>query len=253
MARTPQQPGFSLVELLIAMGIFTIGFVTVAAIFPSAILVQKRTIEAEEAGVFASNSVKLLSQALDEATVATTYSGLINNGRTGPLDADFTSFGERDRAYLADHFDNPANADYFWLPVLGRSDTGTEWSVFALIVKRDPTITDYSNGSAEYDGDEFSNQIPRVFTGDVSTFPVSPSPTIAIAGATTNEIGVGDTLFINQQEVRVLEVDTSNNRFTLDQAVPEGVPGDEIIAWYVPRESPGRRSPLLDVASADLN
>ena len=54
--------GFTLLEVLISIGIFAIGMVAVAAIFPTAAILQKRAVEANLA-VQIADSVKAMIQA----------------------------------------------------------------------------------------------------------------------------------------------------------------------------------------------
>jgi len=248
-----RQSGFSLMEVLVAMGVFTLGFVAVAAIFPSALLLQKRTIDQENATTFATSTATFLGAIYDNTTIDTTYNGLIASGRFGELtDADFGAIALADRAMLSDHYPSPEFADYFFIPILGRDGTGTQWSVYTLIVKRNPTVTDYTgNPDAIYTGPSSDPAVvPRIAKGVVSTVGSSPSTLITIAGATSNDIGVGDLIFTNGQLVTVLESD--GGTFTLTEAVPQDLV-TPINAYYFPREAPKRRSGLIAVGTAALN
>ena len=54
--------GFSLMEVMIAMGIFVIGMVAIASIFPVAAVMQRETVRGVIAELVAENAASILEQ-----------------------------------------------------------------------------------------------------------------------------------------------------------------------------------------------
>lgn len=74
--------GFTLVEVLIALGLFAIGMVAVASLFPVAALLQRQTVQ-EVIGEHAAQSAKSIVEA-KRLTYRAPVSGLTGTGDLGP-------------------------------------------------------------------------------------------------------------------------------------------------------------------------
>lgn len=168
--RVSRSRGFSLMEVLIALGIFAVGFTTLAAMFPTAIILQQRA---------ATDVLKDHSRASIEAMVATR--GLSIDPATGvvpeyyqytarlgepsalmPLRYSDTSVVPED--YLNAHWPVAGNSfpssagsvlerRVYWLPLIrDELDTGTgmplnrQWEMVVFVLQR--------GGGLEYDAPE---------------------------------------------------------------------------------------------------
>lgn len=166
-ASRSSRPGFTMLEVLITMGIFAVGFVAVAAIFPTAILLQKKTVEDVVAQQVARNAQAVLEARgitagaaitadlwlqLDEAESGTTWD---TDQRVHPLPSDVltnhpaapaigTPPGQQwllpDRSYPSSS--SPVEArKVFWVPLV-RDPTAVagvnagEVIVYAFIIQR---------------------------------------------------------------------------------------------------------------------
>jgi len=128
--------GFSLIEVLIAMGIFAVGFIAVAAMFPAAIILQRQTVTDVESQLVARNAkaivrAKLLTfrpngQGADLGERTGEF-GSTNIGWLSPL-WDLAKRGTRgntldtrwslsDRSYPS-FIDDADDRRYYWVPLL---------------------------------------------------------------------------------------------------------------------------------------
>ncbi len=142
--------GFNLIELLIALGIFAIGFVSAAAIFPTAIMLQKQTVDAIESEQAARNIEWLLRGrpfTFDPGSPATGdledhYTDLTAGGNpltdvsevaAAKLNTKWTS---ADRSYPRASTE-ATKGKFFWYPLIQDANgdpTSPDWRVFAFIV-----------------------------------------------------------------------------------------------------------------------
>lgn len=181
--------GFSLVEVLIALGVFAVGFIAVASMFPAAIMLQKQTmldletkvVEQNVAGVIQGRGLTFstnagLSPDLSDTTWldfnAEPFTGAALSGALG------AKWSLPDRGYPT-FMTDLASRRFFWVPFLrqtakedpmnaGFADptkvTGGTYSVLAFIQQREPGKT-YADAATDYtvvanpgDGDE----VPKV-------------------------------------------------------------------------------------------
>lgn len=164
--------GFSLTEVLLAIGIFAIGIVAVASIFPVAILLQKATMESIEADIFANSAESLLMARGFDGNTLNADCG--DNPITHPTDPNqkqiFASMNALDDWAMADRsygsIDPVSERDIFWVPLFYDNDESTgaanrEWFVYLFVVKAATNGTyDKSSGTWANDGD--GNAIPGV-------------------------------------------------------------------------------------------
>ncbi len=130
--RSGRQGGFSLVEVLIAMGIFAVGFVAVAAMFPAGAMLQKETVAAVESQLVARNAAAIMRSTritFNEAGLANADLDK-NSGQPGNLEPIATMATVKnaklktrwtlgDRGYpTAQQTTN--DRKYYWLPFIHR-------------------------------------------------------------------------------------------------------------------------------------
>lgn len=118
--RDPRNAGFTLMEVLIAMGIFAVGAIAVAAIFPSAIVLQRGTIEAVVANQAADGAkATMLARGFNMPdTVATTWVSTLNVNEPTPIltapPAPQWSLADRS---MAVHSADAERRDSYWVPL----------------------------------------------------------------------------------------------------------------------------------------
>ena len=158
----PRRPGFTLTEVLISLAIFALGSVAVASIFPSAILIQKRTIQDVEAETFeATVRAELLGRGFEE-TALLAGTGVRDRVITPRTAAVQTTTGARwslrQRSY-GSLSELATDREMFWKPLFYDANAETpggtgsatspdarDWSVFVFIV-RPSTLGEYPKGS----------------------------------------------------------------------------------------------------------
>jgi hypothetical protein len=135
---------------MVALGIFAIGFIAVAAIFPAAILIQKNTLNEIHTDRFKENIQALMAtRGFDEAKLQATpnmdTSGqFLGSGGSGEALDDWSL---NDRSYPSTIL--LANRRLFWVPVFQDANTASSvpppaqhtWNVFIFIVQSQPDTT----------------------------------------------------------------------------------------------------------------
>lgn len=178
-----RRAGFTILEVLLAMSIFAIGFVAVSSMFPAAAILQKQTVDD-----MVSQQVARSAQALLQGSPFT----LIELGGQPPQvnavnalqGAAANKWKAGDRSFPS-NIPNARDRRFYWVPLaMRRGDSPTEsatdpakWSIYAFILKRDAD-TSYA-GTGEYANADDDTRIPRVqrigvggISGD-STFVLS--------------------------------------------------------------------------------
>lgn len=212
---------FTMLEVLLTMGIFAVGFVAVAAIFPTAILLQKKTVEdvvaqqvarnaqavLETRGIKAgTNNTQELWQQLEEAESPTTWD---TDQRVRPLPMDMltltgplplptpvgTTPNQRwllpDRSYPSST-NPPVARKIFWVPFVRdpnrvASVTPSEVMVYVFIIQR------ASDG--RYPRPDFApGNWANFYDGYVDSAPTGPIPdpgdTWTVPGITRQAVSV---------------------------------------------------------------
>lgn len=137
--------GFSLPEVLIALGVFAVGFVAVCALLPVGILLQRQTVDMIEGDTLEGNLRAMLS-ARQLTTAEMTYD---NSGTTTPIpndgdvyEVDPHPFGLTDRSYLANRpgpGPGPAGAKLSWRLLArdsARDAANPRWELYGVILLR---------------------------------------------------------------------------------------------------------------------
>jgi prepilin-type N-terminal cleavage/methylation domain-containing protein len=253
MHHRPNHPaGFTFPELLIALGIFALGFVTVGAIFPTAIMLQKRTVQALEAEKLGKNA-KAMLQAMpwDKADLDadidfgpdTTEVRLLDDTR-------WDNWPLASRALLSDQFSAPAEAETFWVPLLWDSDAdpaNTDWTAFVFTLRRSPTVQNYE---APFSAPDWTIANPN---GSDPNDPVNIPKVVRRNNLTGSGTGftltnaerwldVGDPVLISTGE-------TGNVTEIVGDAVTVDIVGlnGTIAVWFAPKPSANQASPGREI------
>lgn len=252
MHHRPKHPaGFTFPELLIAMGIFTLGFVTVGAIFPSAILLQKRTIQSVESEKLAQNA-KAMLQAMpwDKAALDTDYG--TNTTEVQVLDPTrWDNWPLASRSLLPDQFTSPVQAETIWVPLLWDSDdvpAVTNWTVFVFVLRRNPVVADYEDPIVT-EGWAMAN--PTATSPD----PISVPKVARVDGLTGT--GAGFTLananrWLDRGDPILISTGETGNVTSIDGNDVEvdivGLTGT-ISIWFAPKPSNNQASPGREIVA----
>lgn len=149
--------GFSMPEVLLAMGVFAIAFISIAAVFPVGAMLQKRTTDMVLARQVVQNAVSTI-RAMDLSHIdhEAGVTDLLLDKFVTPLNSyevvkcplDVFNDGALDlarRSYPDTTLDFNAR-DFYWVPLLQRltiSDAGagtpyeSQWAVYVFVLKRD--------------------------------------------------------------------------------------------------------------------
>ena len=161
MNRTPattrrRASGFTLLEVLMAMAIFVIGFTMVMTLFPAALLLQKRTVDDVQSKHAERNAEALLqARPIVEANLVVAmvgYPDLVlpagpdwqTDQQVYPLPAAMLGVWPRqDRSYPVD-ITVPEARRFYWVPLVQDRDPAaitTNWAVFVFVLRRGEGLT----------------------------------------------------------------------------------------------------------------
>ncbi|MEX0775604.1 MAG: hypothetical protein WD042_07795 [Phycisphaeraceae bacterium] len=246
---------FSILEVMVAMGIFAIAFVSIAAIFPAGAFLQKQTMTAVR-GKQIGESVKALLEArpFDNGT----FTGAVGPAlqmNTVPDAAYFWTLEDRSfpTANTAIASIPATERDYYWLPVVRRSVPASpgpiEYQVFAFILRRDkggkwPTPAPHTNNKFANAASD-PETIPSVKRLNT---PTVTNNTFTVTGLPANDIHVGDQILddwgtiyaVENVNGTVVTVSGTIIKGGLSNTPPPGI-------WYAPPGGPGMASPLIQI------
>lgn len=217
--------GFNMIEVMFAMGIFTVGFVAVAAIFPVGMMLQRETLQDTHARHFAASTKAIVqmrgfSEAILEAQVTQSETvTAVPQALTAP--APF-GWSLADRSYNA--IDPVNERRYFWVPLFFDADDGPtrDWRVYIFVVKN-RSRGDYSGSPTPQAVPDDPNYVPRV----VGTNAARDGNRFNFNNANPRRVRAGDKVLDNQGYVyRVARAD--NNGIEVDGMIPQGSNG----IWY---------------------
>lgn len=151
---------FSLLEVLLALAIFVIGFVAIASMFPVAGLLQKQTVEDAVSQQF-GRSAKAMIQGRGLSAASDLNPGILpDDFRVHPVPSTWLS-GVAPRWTLNDR-SSPSSTSavlsrqYYWIPLVRRTTSpgptaAANWQVFLFCVKReDKAVYQRTGASTEW-------------------------------------------------------------------------------------------------------
>ena len=263
---------FSLMEVLIALGIFVIGMVAIASIFPVAAVMQRETAR----GVVAEQLAQSAEDVLDvrgiletDLTVDPLYvpggawdiDGQVHEvigGILDPLGAATLLWPLTDRSYPASVIALDRRT-YFWVPLIRDADTGlgsyTDWHVFVFILRRHGDATYLKPANDAYGPVTWANDIDPSYVPGVRRVAVTPSPSVANRfdfdttgfNSGNDQVVFGAQVLDNFGRVYVVrKADADGFETDHDMILPDADSGLQPSAiWYAPVGSAGRSSPAL--------
>jgi len=183
-----RRSGYTLLEVLVALGIFVVGFTAAASIFPVAALLQKRTMSDVEGKIVARNAENMLrGRGLTYDPVAGT-GNLANYYTPGASYDQITPFSEtgsdlagllntsngwslNDRGYPTT-VASASERDFVWFPLVRDSEgdsTNPNWTFYIFILSVD--------GNATYPNPAYENTTSYPSVDVFSSFSVSADKT----------------------------------------------------------------------------
>jgi len=232
---TAARDGFTLVEVLSALTIFAIGFATIGAMIPTAVLLQKRTMDSMTGKHFGRSAEDIVrargfdgdvlddpsdSQRPGDGEVAKHWNAIYDGVTGASPPAGGTQWAQVDRSYGV--YEGVAERNTFWVPLFFDADPGSQpstnpmgegrsWRVYVFVLRGRPN-TDYSTGGDAYGNDP--SYMPRIASQDNPGNPWQPP-----AG-----VRVGDRVLANDGIVYVVEETGSGPRVNFINTVAK--------VWY---------------------
>jgi prepilin-type N-terminal cleavage/methylation domain-containing protein len=270
--------GFTLLEVLMAMGVFAIGFVFIAAIFPVAALLQKEAVDTVNAqqvgrntkaimGAMTVTTGDIISSNMTSATYDVQKDQTVHAFNSTWLDSQWPINVRSSPTTIA----NPDDRKFFWVPLVRDTNSATGitnnevyFYVFVLLKHNSVTylyppsssVLSVNDCANSYD----STSIPKVFAVGVSAISTN---TLKFTNTYFNgnpstydsptQLDIGDKFLDNNGTIyTVADYDMSNNTITVDGIL---LPTPNTISqiWFAsPGEDgsgnpSGKNSPTMDI------
>ena len=266
-ARTKRaSAGFSLVEILISLGIFLIGMTAIVSLFPAAAILQRETTEEVISEMAAQSAASIIeSQQLSYEWSGTASSGNLAFYHTSAASTNSSVepivglYPFTDRSYPTGLVNNSFitnanttddglaifNCDLFWIPFiqdLNGDPANPNWVVRLFILNADSRAS-YSGGLNSGD----PNRFPRLFSANVSSVNGKVFMTSGIA---SGDIEPGDTVMDSNGNSHSV-VAVGGNSVEVYNSIPR-VPNAPTLLWYAPPQgSPS--SPAQRIVTVEVN
>jgi type II secretory pathway pseudopilin PulG len=263
--------GFSLVEILIALGIFLIGMTAIVSLFPAAAILQRETTQEVIAGMASQSARSIIESQSLTYTPGSPGTGDLRNyhSQAGPTRTDVVpfysivpsaggtlqdKFPSFDRSYptgvidmgAANAFDAIADCDLHWVPFiqdLNGDQTGSSqlWVVRLFIVESDSRAT--------YTGNATTDANPT----DPDNFPKVRAVAASASGneftAAGTDLEPGDIVMDSNGNSHLVTI-VDNNTITVLNSIPQ-TPAAPNTLWYAPRLG-GSNSPTQRVVTVEV-
>lgn len=236
--------GFTLMEVLVSLGIFALGMIAVASVFPVAILLQRETVYEVESKQFGRNAESLV-EGVGFVASAAQWETVDNDGNPNdgvkplPIQA-IDAIPVDDRSY------NVSTTVYsrrvFWVPLVYDEDPDAaveEWRVFLFVVRSRenyffdhptfatsaPDFTYIADGNATLNDPTY---VPPVLRADIDTGLSANSNTLYTSTTSeVNHLRIGDKIVDQTGVVRtVTAIDRAANNVTVDTRFPDSSASD---------------------------
>ncbi|MBI1338487.1 MAG: prepilin-type N-terminal cleavage/methylation domain-containing protein [Phycisphaera sp.] len=266
MAQPIRHPrrAFTLMEVMVAIGVFAIGFVAVAAVFPVAAILQRNAVRDAMVQQVGRNADAIINVKLPKVSIGTTLnqsSATWSDLKVHPVEegsgATLSSvFPLGDRGYPT-ALSDPTLRNYFWVPLVRYSDNGTDqaWEIHYFLLAKGPNETGWSKGSGTWaNPDDTSTAIPGVVKVSASR----GSGIDEFVGVNSGgDLRVGDwVLDSNGTSYQITQI-TSPTSFKvntpiLDKFEKGSDPGAPTAIWYAPPSAAGQLSPARRIRSTTV-
>lgn len=276
LLRSPcQARAFSLVEVLIAMGIFAVGFVAVAAMFPAGAILQRETVSQIEAQMVARNAAAIVrsSRVLFSADGSKThdlrdtsgsvdlepFSQISSPGNGGKI---LTRWKVGDRSYPTAQ-KTTIDRKYYWVPFIRKSKAvstnKSDWTVVVFVLRREGTAnyafvsgSPYPVPTGTWANTADGVTIPKVI--GVTATVTAPNRfnfnnrifTAQTGAGLPDQVRPGDFVADNNGNVyNVLDADATGCTI-VGGIAPTKSPGT-LKLWYAPPPAPASASPCVRI------
>ena len=228
--------GFNMMEVLVAIGIFALGFTAVAAVFPTAAMMQRNSADdIESRNVERNVKAMIRASGITAADLNTIFGG---------QPADFQPFPTVNNQWPLDVRSHPAaitsttDRSFYWLPLARFAPApASQWQISVFVMRRrDGAIY----GDKTYTTAD--NSIPGL--RNVAVTKVGPS-TLEISEAAPNdyiEVGVNDFLITNNGVIYNVE-SVQTDAGTPQVTVRSSVVGNPTELWYAVPDNVGDADP----------
>lgn len=256
--------GFNLIEVLVAIGVFAIGMVAVASIFPVAILLQKQTVEQIEADHFGRNAQALVA-ARGFVDTPANWDAVENDGGAAGASADAVaplpdgalaewSLADRSYATLI-----PADQRaVFWVPLVydaDPADNAYAWRVYVFVVRGEGEQT-YIKAAGDANPTGEAGAVPAV-KRQATTLATGAGGALNRFSAFVNAddvVSTGDQV-VDQDGLVYTVSDVGTNWIEVDGIIP-GAAGGGVDVWYAAKRANGPSTfvdliTLIDGSAAD--
>lgn len=259
--------GFTLVEILLALGIFAIGMAAVASLFPVAAILQRET-ATDTFASYASGSAEAVmkNRAItygtggDSSDLGTRYHTSSPSSKT-TVEPIADLFWAAQRAYPTAEltgvaFSDVSECDYFWVPFiqdLSGDDANPNWSV-RIFVMRGDSKADYTintgGGVTKIANATDSNRFPKVVATSCS-FSSSNANALTL-GTSNHGLQSGDKVMDNNGTTYTVSL-VDGDFVTMNSPILR-TPSPPSELWYAPPLGGVNGSPTKAIITVgDLN
>lgn len=278
--RITHRRAFTLLEVMMAMAIFAVAFVSLAVLFPTAMTIQRQTLHEIQGGALEKNVTAMLKtrkftinatpgdQDLDDTSIVANDTN-VNAIDLASIDAKW-KWTLSDRAFPASmpHYDDASKTSerrYVWVPLAQRTSIGgagpitaaTNWKIWVFVLKRELTDTQaYHQQTSSSWAIPMSND-DRRFPG---VYKLSLPSAWTPPGTANPKFTVTNKLQINGQDVQCLNagdmfLDNNGNihwvkAANLTSITIDGNPDpskDISYIWCSPRPNANLSSPTVNI------